>query len=83
VPVVAVSPEKAADRFGWLGMFAGLDLAASSAQTQKRLGWRSSGPGLIADLDGCAASGTEKEVSHGSRICNTYLSRPFTFQFPC
>ena len=51
VPVVAVSPEEAAAHFGSLSMFAGLDLAASSAHTQERLGWRPTGPGLIADLE--------------------------------
>jgi nucleoside-diphosphate-sugar epimerase len=50
-PVVAISAEEAAGHFGWLGMFAGLDLPASSAQTQKVLGWRPTGPGLIADLE--------------------------------
>jgi nucleoside-diphosphate-sugar epimerase len=50
VPVVSLSPEKAQDHFGWLAMFAGLDMPASSAQTQQRLGWRPTGPGLIADL---------------------------------
>jgi hypothetical protein len=32
-------------------MFAGLDLAASSAITQQRLGWHPTGRGLIADLE--------------------------------
>ncbi len=50
VPVVAISPEEAAVHFGWLGMFAGRDVPASSAQTQERLGWHPTGPGLIADL---------------------------------
>jgi nucleoside-diphosphate-sugar epimerase len=52
VPVVSKSPEQAAVHFGWLGMFVGLDLCASSVPTQERLGWRPTGPGLIADLDG-------------------------------
>jgi nucleoside-diphosphate-sugar epimerase len=52
VPVVSKSPEEAAAHFGWLGMFIGRDLCASSALTQERLGWRPTGPGLIADLDG-------------------------------
>jgi nucleoside-diphosphate-sugar epimerase len=52
VPVVSKSPEEAAAHFGWLGMFVGRDLCASSVQTQERLGWRPTGPGLIADLDG-------------------------------
>ncbi|MFL6306708.1 MAG: SDR family oxidoreductase [Candidatus Sulfotelmatobacter sp.] len=51
VPVVSKSPEEAADHFGWLGRFASLDLPASSAQTQERLGWHPTGPGLIADLE--------------------------------
>ena len=51
VPVVALSPEEAAGHFGWLATFVGWDLPASSAQTQTRLGWRPTGPGLIADLE--------------------------------
>jgi nucleoside-diphosphate-sugar epimerase len=50
-PVVSMSPEEAAGHFGWLAMFAGLDLPASSAQTRERLGWRPTGPGLLADLE--------------------------------
>ena len=51
VPVKSMSPEKAKAHFGWLAMFAGLDLLASSVLTQKRLGWHPVGPGLIEDLD--------------------------------
>jgi nucleoside-diphosphate-sugar epimerase len=51
VPVVAMSPEEAAAHFGWLAVFVGNDLAASGAQTQERLGWHPTGPGLIADLE--------------------------------
>jgi nucleoside-diphosphate-sugar epimerase len=51
VPVVSLSPEQAADHFGWLAMFAGLDMPASSARTREKLDWRPTGPGLIADLD--------------------------------
>ncbi len=51
VPVVSLSPAEAADHFGWLAPFAGMDLPASSAQTQARLGWKPTGPGLIADLE--------------------------------
>ena len=51
VPVVAKSPEEAADHFGWLGFFVGADVPASSAQTQERLGWRPTQTGLITDLD--------------------------------
>jgi nucleoside-diphosphate-sugar epimerase len=51
IPVVSQSPEEAAAHFGWLAMFAGADIPASSALTQQRLGWRPTGPGLIADLN--------------------------------
>ncbi len=51
VPVVSLSPEEAAAHFGWLSDFAGLDMPASSALTQKRLGWHPTGPELIADLE--------------------------------
>ncbi len=51
VPVVALPVEQAAAHFGWLSIFVGLDLAAASAKTQQRLGWRPTGPGLIADLE--------------------------------
>ena len=51
VPVVSRSREEAADHFGWIGNFFGIDGPASSAQTRQRLGWRPVQPGLIADLD--------------------------------
>ncbi len=51
VPVVALSAEEAAAHFGWLAAFAGLDMPASSAWTRERLGWRPTGPGLMADLE--------------------------------
>ncbi|SDD17404.1 SDR family oxidoreductase [Paraburkholderia lycopersici] len=51
LPVVSIAPEKAAAHFGWMGMFVGMDMPASSALTQARLGWRPTGPTLIADLD--------------------------------
>jgi len=51
VPVVGKSSEEAADHFGWIARFFGIDGPASSALTQERLGWRPTGPGLIADLN--------------------------------
>ena len=51
VPVKSISAEEAPAHFGWLAMFTSYDLAASSALTQKRLGWRPTGPGMIADLE--------------------------------
>src|ERR1700678_632603 len=50
VPVVSKSSEEAADHFGWIARFFGIDGPASSALTQERLGWRPVQPGLIADL---------------------------------
>ncbi len=51
LPVVAKSPEEAGEQFGWLAMFAGAHLPASSALTRERLAWRPTGAGLISDLD--------------------------------
>ena len=51
IPVVSVSPEEAPAHFGWLSMFVAFDMPASSTQTQERLGWHPTGPGLIADLE--------------------------------
>ena len=51
LPVKSIAPQEAQAHFGWLAMFASLDLAASSAQTRKRLGWQPTGPGMLADLE--------------------------------
>jgi nucleoside-diphosphate-sugar epimerase len=51
LPTRSISQEEAFAYFGWLGMFAGNDSAASGALTQKKLGWRPTGPGMIADLE--------------------------------
>lgn len=51
IPAVSVPQDKAAEHFGWMAMFAGIDMAASSALTQAKLGWYPQGPGLIADLE--------------------------------
>lgn len=50
VPVVSIRQEEAGDYYGPLAMFAGLDMPASSALTQQRLGWTPTGIGLIADI---------------------------------
>jgi nucleoside-diphosphate-sugar epimerase len=49
--VKSITPEEAGAFFGWLGMFVAQDMRVSSAQTQKKLGWQPTGPGLIADLE--------------------------------
>ncbi|MGD0526799.1 MAG: SDR family oxidoreductase [Polyangiaceae bacterium] len=51
LPVVSLTGDEVAAHFGWMAMFAGVDMAASSAITRKKLGWTPVGPGLIADLD--------------------------------
>ena len=51
LPVVSIAPQDAAEHFGWMGMFFGIDAPASSALTQERLGWRPVRPGLIEDLE--------------------------------
>lgn len=50
VPVKSISPEESQAHFGWMAMFAGLDMPATSALTRQRLGWKPKGPGMIADL---------------------------------
>jgi nucleoside-diphosphate-sugar epimerase len=63
VPVKSLSPEEAQTHFGWLALFAGLDMAASSVETQERLGWRPTGPGLIADLEQMRYGETAADVA--------------------
>ncbi len=50
VPAISLTPEQAAEHFGWLAHFAMLDMPASSEQTRHMLGWQPIGPGLIEDL---------------------------------
>jgi nucleoside-diphosphate-sugar epimerase len=59
VPVVSVSPDEAPAHFGWLAMFAGRDLPASSVLTRKKLAWQPAGPGVIADLERMRYSETD------------------------
>ena len=51
LPVVSLSGDEVGAHFGWMAMFAGVDMPASNAITRKKLGWTPVGPGLIADLD--------------------------------
>lgn len=51
IPVESIAAEDAEAHFGWLAMFAGHDAPASSEQTRKKLRWRPTGPGMIADLE--------------------------------
>ncbi|TJW17623.1 MAG: SDR family oxidoreductase [Mesorhizobium sp.] len=51
VPVVAKSPEEAADHFGWFALFASMDVPTSNDRTRALLGWDPKQPGLIPDID--------------------------------
>jgi nucleoside-diphosphate-sugar epimerase len=51
LPVRSIGPEEAPAVFGWLAMFAGFDMPASSERTRAELGWTPTGGGLIADLE--------------------------------
>ena len=51
LPVKSIAPEEAQAFFGWFATFAGYDMPASSEQTRRKLGWKPTGPGLIADLE--------------------------------
>jgi nucleoside-diphosphate-sugar epimerase len=51
IPVVSKFPNEAAEHFGFLGHFVGADGPASSTQTQERLGWHPTGPGMLSDLE--------------------------------
>ena len=51
IPVVSMSPEEAANHFGWFVHFAALDCPATSVETQQQLGWRPTQASLIPDID--------------------------------
>ena len=50
LPVKSIAPEDAAGFFGFMAMFAALDMPASSEKTRKALNWRPTGPGMLEDL---------------------------------
>ncbi|MBV9415827.1 MAG: SDR family oxidoreductase [Solirubrobacterales bacterium] len=56
LPTTAISPEDAGERFGFLGQFIGLDMAASSAITRELLAWEPTGPTLLEDIENGAYS---------------------------
>ncbi len=50
VPVTSIDQGDAAEHFGWMGAFFGLDAPASSALTREWLGWEPTQVALIEDL---------------------------------
>ena len=51
IPVTSITPEEAADYYGWFAAFASMDMPASSAWTQETLGWHPTAPDLMSDLE--------------------------------
>jgi nucleoside-diphosphate-sugar epimerase len=56
LPATSISPEEAGERFGFIGQFVAIDMAASSAITRERLRWEPTGPTLIEDIQAGAYS---------------------------
>jgi nucleoside-diphosphate-sugar epimerase len=50
VSVAPVAPEEAAQRYGFVGAFIGIDNPTSSAKTRELLKWEPAHPGLLEDL---------------------------------
>ena len=66
IPVVSMNLEEAAAHFGWMRIFAGMDMPSSSALTQTRLGWHpTQKAGMIADLDHMDWGGARKFALDG------------------
>jgi nucleoside-diphosphate-sugar epimerase len=51
LPTASISPEDAAARLGFIGMFFGMDASASSERTRALLDWTPTGATLLDDLD--------------------------------
>ena len=51
VPVVSIAPAQAAEQFGALGNFVGLDNPTSSRLTRERLGWSPTHAALVDDIE--------------------------------
>ncbi|KQO59744.1 SDR family oxidoreductase [Curtobacterium sp. Leaf261] len=51
LPVVSVPQADAAEHFGFLGGFFGMDMSSSSTATRETLGWTPTGPTLVEDID--------------------------------
>jgi nucleoside-diphosphate-sugar epimerase len=51
IPVVSVTPEAAAEHFGWFSYMAAIDCPASSVWTQENLSWHPTHATLLADIE--------------------------------
>jgi nucleoside-diphosphate-sugar epimerase len=51
VPAESIPAAQAAEHFGWIGGFFGMDMVASSDLTRELLGWAPTHPGLLSDLE--------------------------------
>ncbi len=51
LPVASITPEDAADYYGWFAAFATMDMPASSDWTRTTLGWQPAEPDLFADME--------------------------------
>lgn len=51
LPLESIPPKNAAEHFGWIAHFVGIDCPASSAYTQSALGWIPVEKGLVEDLE--------------------------------
>ena len=66
VPTRSIAASAAAEHFGWIGGFFGLDAAASNTLTRERTGWHPAHPGLIADIESGAYANAEPNSLAGT-----------------
>jgi nucleoside-diphosphate-sugar epimerase len=51
IPTTSVAPQDAAEHFGFMAHFAGLDSPATATITRELVGWEPTGPSLLEDLE--------------------------------
>lgn len=51
VPLVSKCLAESEDHFGWMALFAGMDVPSSAERTKARLGWQLTQPGLLSDIN--------------------------------
>lgn len=51
LPVTSIAHDDVQGHFGWIGTFFGMELSATSQETQELLDWTPTGPTLFEDLD--------------------------------